>query len=261
MRQNEVLVKFREYSEALTEIFRYISVNGSIEGLAALRGYTEPAILTTLEELGIARLEQEVPEFKGYPKELGLMSKNDTFLLQGRYVLPVYAPDERYMLTLIGYYPDSRKYITLPTPFFSRKVNWFNYANAYQLASQEGDWHGRCVVVEGIFDCLSVRSLDIPCVATMGADVSLEKAELLKFFKEVLAIPDADKAGRAGIAGRWHVPSNTKFVKLQKGIIELEDGSVREVKDMDDFVLLYDDVSDILLECLKSDRDIVTLEL
>lgn len=261
MRQNEVLVKFREYSEMLTEIFNYISVNGSLDGLMEIRGYTESYMLDTFQDIGIAKLEEDVPKFRGYPKELGLMSKNDRFLLQDRYAIPVLAPNGVDMLSIIGYYPDSRKYITLPTPFFSRRVAWFNFYNAYQLSQQEGDWQYCCVAVEGIFDCLSLRALGIPCIATMGAEVSLEKAELLKFFKHVLAVPDADKAGRKGIEGRWNVPSNTVFLKLKGGLIELDDGSVRKVKDMDDFVLFYDDVSEILLDCLHSDRQIVTLEL
>jgi len=261
MRQKEVIPKFREYSSMLNEVFNYISNNGTLDGLMEIRGYTESSMHTTLEELGVAKLDEEVEEFKGYPQELHLLSRNDRFLLQGRYAIPVYAPNGRDMLSIIGYYPDNRKYITLPTPFFSKRVNWFNFANAYELSRSSSDWFECCVAVEGIFDCISLRSIGVPAIATMGSEVSDEKAELLKFFKKVLAVPDADEAGRRGIESKWHVPSNTKFLKIKGGLVEVGDGIIKRVKDMDDFVLLYDSVSEILLECLHDDRQITTLEL
>ena len=72
-----------------------------------------------------------------------------------RFIIPV---DDiaGHTVALIGYYPDYKKYITTPSPFFSKECMFFNFRQAYDLSIQE--FGGLVFLVEGIFDCLSLRA-------------------------------------------------------------------------------------------------------
>jgi len=57
----------------------------------------------------------------------------------------------------------------------------------------------RVVLVEGVWDCLKVASLGIPCVASFSTSVTSEQAELLlTCFDEVYIAFDADEGGDKG---------------------------------------------------------------
>lgn len=184
-------------------------------------------------------------------KDLGLLTKNDEFLLNGRYIVPIRDIADN-LVALVGYIPDyqPKKYITTSSPYFSKGALLFNFRQAYELSWKK--YNGLVFLVEGIFDTLSMRSIDLPCMGAMGASLETEKGELLKLFRHVIAIPDDDKAGKRALSRHdkygWKVPSNTTMINLHGGTVDF-DGTELHVKDMDNFVSWYDvdDVRSLLL--------------
>lgn len=197
-------------------------------------------------------------------KESFLVTKNGNFLLDNRFIIPVEDLAGNYV-ALIGYYPDQRKYITAATPFFSKEALFFNYRKAYEMAWKETN--GVVCLVEGIFDSLSMTSIGIPCMATMGATVSVAKGELLKHFNKVIGIPDADKVGRASLDRNapkgWKVPNNTTMLEIKANPIPLANGETIKVKDMDNFVSWFnpEDVRESILQFSTSTNNIEVLEI
>lgn len=238
----------------------------SAEKLCALRGYPigDSPQYDLLKDLNIGLFEVSDNDlFKEYDTALGLYSQKGNLLLNGRYIIPVenIAGD---LVSLIGYFPDTRKYITLATPFFSKEVMFFNFRQAYELSWSE--FGGFVILVEGIFDCLSLRALGLPCIATMGATVSQIKGELLKFFSKVIGIPDDDNVGRLSLdrysKKGWKVPFNTTMVKFLGGSVEMG-GQLIHCKDMDNFATWFEpaDVKDILLSFRGSSEEIEELRI
>ena len=141
---------------------------------------------------------------------------------------------------------------------------FFNFKQAYELSWQKYD--GFVIVVEGIFDCLSLRALGLPCMATMGATVSKIKGEQLKLFKNVLGIPDDDATGRKSLnrysRTGWKVPSNTVMLKFTGGLVDFGNTHLH-CKDMDNFATWFeaDDVREILLSYRGSKEEIEELQL
>lgn len=252
MLQSEVFPYYRKYRDELTEVHQILKSNFEadyVSELASIRGYVSQQQLDLIEEmqLGICSIDPSL--FEGYSSELNLLTQTGRFLLDNRFIIPVTMPNGD-LVSLIGYYPDKRKYITIPTPFFSRECLFFNFEQAYGLSW--GQYDGFVILVEGIFDCLSLRSIGLPAIATMGATVSKIKCELLKLFRKVLAIPDDDATGSKAIDPgsklAWNVPSTTTFLRFKGGTLDIG-GVSHHCKDMDNFVSWYDmnDVREILL--------------
>ena len=86
-------------------------------------------------ELGCCHID-DVEDLGLMRRELGLVGENDTFLLNDRYIIPV-EDIEGGLVALIGYYPDFKKYITTPAPFFSKECMFFNFRQAYELSWKE----------------------------------------------------------------------------------------------------------------------------
>ena len=197
-------------------------------------------------------------------KESFLVTQKGNFLLDGRFIIPVEDIKGNYV-ALIGYYPDDSKYITAATPFFSKEATFFNFRQAYELSYKE--YNGLVFVVEGIFDCLSMRAIGLPCMATMGATVSVAKGELLKIFNKVIGIPDNDRVGRRSLDRNskfgWKVPNNTVMVEFKASPIKLENGKEIKVKDLDNFISWYnsEDVKECLLQFKDSTKLIDTLTI
>jgi DNA primase len=57
------------------------------------------------------------------------------------------------------------------------------------------------VLVEGFFDCMKVTQAGFPCVALMGASMSMEQEKLLGDFGHVVVMLDGDEAGRDAAIG------------------------------------------------------------
>lgn len=264
MRKNEIFPYYRKTSEYLNKVYEYIKTQYDtdyVTELAGLRGYVSSQQKDLIREmqLGCCNI---LGDFLGeMAKEAGLLTKNDDFLLNDRYIIPIEDINGN-ISAFVGYYPDYKKYITTPSPFFSKEVQFFNFKQAYELSMKEYD--GLVFVVEGIFDTLSMRSIGLPCIGCMGATLSKDKGELLKLFKRVIAIPDDDTTGKKSLDRYskygWKVPSNTTLVNLHGGTIDLDGGKLH-VKDMDNFVSWYDmeDVREILLSLASSNEEIEDL--
>ena len=261
IQQNEVFPYYRKTTQWLSDIYKYLKTQFNdtyVDELCQIRGYASEEQRNLIEDMQLGYCDVAVEELGNHAEELGFITKKGNFLLSNRFIIPVYDAGNN-IVSLIGYYPDNRKYITLPTPYFSKQILFFNLYQAYKLSYEKYD--GLVILVEGIFDCLSLSAIGLPAIATMGADVSQTKGEILKIFKRVIGIPDDDKVGRKSLnrygAKGWKVPPNTVMIKFLGGTLEMG-GQVLHCKDMDNFVSWYDaeDVKEILLSFRDSKEDI-----
>lgn len=267
MLQREVIPYYKKCVIEFNRVYDYLRTQfreGYVEELCKLRGYVDEKQKQEIErrELGSCIvLPSDLGEMR---KELGLVSKGENFLLENRYIIPV-KDISNNIVALIGYYPDTKKYITTPSPFFSKEGMFFNFREAYDLAWSK--YNGRVILVEGIFDCISVSAIGLPCIATMGASVGSVKRELLKLFSKVIGIPDNDSTGRKSLnrydkKNGWQVPSSATMIKLS-GECDFGDGVVHKVKDCDNLVSWYDteDVKDMLMYFFDSRNEIEELHI
>lgn len=268
MRKIDVFPYYKTCVKELEEKYEYmksIFSDDYVTELAKIRGYVSKEQKDLIKEMKLGYCDIVDVELLGdMRRDLGLVSKKDNFLLSNRFIIPV-DDISGNIVALIGYYPDVKKYITTPSPFFSKSCMFFNFRQAYELSYKE--FGGLVFLVEGIFDCLSLRSLGLPCIATMGSSVSQNKCEILKFFKKIIAIPDNDTTGRRALNRYdkkygWKVPYNTTMIKFDGGSINIG-GDLLKVKDIDNFVSWFDedDVRDILLSFRDSKEDIEILKL
>lgn len=269
MLQSEVFPYYRKCVAELTKAYHYMQslfpdADIYTKELCSLRAYVDTVQEGMIKDWGIGYCDvEDLSVFGGMGKELGLITKDNNFILANRFIVRVEGVSGD-LVALIGYYPDKRKYITTPSPFFSKDCMFFNFKRAYELSMKE--YGGLVFLVEGIFDCLSLDAIGLPCISTMGDTVSKVKKEILKVFKKVIAIPDDDAAGRRALNRRgkisWNVPDNTTFIKFIGGTFSVN-GTELHCKDMDNFVSWYekDDVREILLSYRDSREDIEELRL
>lgn len=286
MRQNEVFPYYKKCCEGLDKAYKYIEskfdIDESVNELCTLRGYTKDGEQADLlRKLKICSCVVDNKLYLGeMADELGLATKTERFLLDDRFIIPVRNLDGR-LVTLIGYYPDNKKYITCPAPFFSKDVLFFNADDAIRKSFEKYD--GLVFLVEGIFDCLSLRAIGLPAMATMGSTVSREKREILKIFKKVLYIPDNDAVGRRALNRHdksfgWAVPENATGIKLS-GVVDFrtkeeEESSTEEesevskksmikIKDIDNLIAWFDadSVREMLLEYRDSRSEVESMDI
>lgn len=275
MNKREVVPYYRKCASAMEFAYTYIKtlfdVDKSVSELCKLRGYTlngEQRKLLEAMQICYCTMSIEDEGLGELAPELGLTTKTERFLLDERFIIPV-RDIIGNLVTLIGYYPDNKKYITVPAPFFSKDVLFFNIDHAYKLSMQK--FNGVVFLVEGIFDCLSLRSIGLPVLATMGSTVSLLKKELLKIFKKVIYIPDNDAVGRRALNRRdsvfgWNVPDNATGIRLSGSIlIDDEEGAPKQlkIKDVDNLVSWFEaeDIRDMLLEYADCRDEVAHLDL
>ena len=266
MLKREVFSYYKDYCKDLEKAYEIIKSHYSdtyVDELCQLRGYVGEEQRALISELQIGCCELPVLELGERRKELGLVTDTDDFLLSGRYIVPI-RDIEKNLVALVGYYPDYKKYITTPSMFFSKETLFFNIDHAFELSHKE--FNGLIIVVEGIFDCLSLRAIGLPCIATMGSTVTDCKEEQLKLFKKVLYFPDNDKIGRKALnrydsTGGWKVPHNATGVKLE-GKIEIGE-KLMKIKDVDNLVSWFDaeTVRNCILQFADSKEDIETLSV
>lgn len=269
MNKSEIFKYFKGYCDDFEKAYSYIKShfdNPEVysKELCQMRGYVSQEQLNLIKEMEIGQCEiTDVSGLGNRAYDLGLLSQSANFLLGGRYIIPI--RDIRgNLLSLVGYFPDKKKYITTPSHFFSKDVLFFNLDNAYRLSWSE--YGGVVFLVEGMFDCLSMRSIGLPCIATMGSTVGRSKCAILKLFKKVIYIPDNDDVGRRALnrhdkAHGWVVPHNATGIRL-KGSLTLGD-EVHKVKDVDNLVSWYDadSVREVLLQFTSSTDEVVDLVL
>lgn len=265
MRQSEVFPYYRKCCTAIEEIYNIIKdyyEGDFVEELMTLRAYVSEEQRREIERRNLGRCSIIPEVLGGMADGLGFITKGQSFLLDNRYIIPVYDVSGR-LCTLVGYYPDVRKYVTVPTPFFSKEVMFFNFKEAYELSYKKYD--GCVILVEGMFDCISLSALGLPAIATMGGNVGSIKGELLKVFKKVVGVPDNDSTGRRSLNRYsrygWKVPSSATLVRLSG---EYDFGSeTRKIKDCDDIVSWFDadDVVYMFKDLFKLKEDIYDLKL
>lgn len=267
MLKREVFKYYNQYAEDLERLYNYIKttfIENSVEELANIRGYVDGCQVDLFREMNIGLSQGVDISILGESgRELGLVSNKDYFLLDGRFIVPIRAITGD-LISLVGYYPDFKKYITIPSPFFHKETLFFNIDHAIKLSWDKFD--GLVFLVEGIFDCLSLRALGLPVISTMGVTVKPPKSEQLKLFSKVIAITDNDKAGLRAMNRHdkrhgWQVPRNATFIKLV-GVLETPHG-VLKVKDADNLVSYFDEevVRSVLLSFRDSTKEVETLYL
>lgn len=269
MLQREVFPYYRRCAESMeyayNEIKSHFDVESSVKELLALRGYLEGSeqhkLLSDMKICSCAIYD--VAKLGDMAKELGLVTSIERFILDDRFIIPV-RDISGSLVSLVGYYPDYKKYITTPSPFFSKEALFFNIDYAYQQSWRE--YNGLVFLVEGMFDCLSLRAIGLPAIATMGSTVTPVKKEILKLFKKVVYIPDGDAVGRRALNRfdkryGWRVPDTATGVKIS-GSVDFGDKCLR-VKDIDNLVSWFepDDVREILLQFSESKEAIEPLNL
>ena len=268
LNKSNVMPYYNETTQAFEQAYEYIKscfATDYVTDLMTLRGYVgeEQKQLIAEMELGICELQYDEIEFLGdKAKDNGLLTRGGDFLLNGRYIVPIRDISDR-LVALVGYIPDyqPKKYLTTPSPFFSKSCMLFNFRQAYDTSWSY--YNGIVFVVEGIFDALSLRSIGLPAVSVMGSSLEPAKGTLLSLFRKAVCIPDDDKTGKRALDRYskygWKVPDSAVMVNLHGS--EFMEGL--KLKDMDDFVSWYDvdDVRTILLELSESTNEIEDLYL
>ena len=235
----ETYKRIGEVQNILTEWYNAIlpvfSSDDIILDCMALRGYTSEEMFTHLKSVGLFRIDSltsaelvhrlTVKEYE----EAGL-TKDGKFLLSGRYCVPIRTVDNRGC-AIVGYYPDQRKYVTTPTLGFSKNTSLFGVEHVEYFDAPY------VCLCEGIFDTLSLQAYGFPAIGNQGLDLSVYKAEMLRRYKRIVAIPDGDKAGARANPYKvhmvkksavWGIPfDNSVFIDLSvlrnQGIKDIDD--------------------------------------
>ena len=224
--------EYRKYCSEFKSLWLYLKSKSLpeeqvISEICQLRHYNIDDMYDMLSTVEFVFLADDFDDSKlqNVNKDLGVLNKSGTFLTKGRYTFPV-----RDMLgnivALIGWYPDEKKYITTPSYLFSKECMFFGMEQLNSTGIGK-----RYYLVEGIFDCISVRSLGLHCVAQMGITASRYKQVMYGLFSKMIAIPDNDKQGREVVKyNKWGIPSNSKYLQILSN----------QIKDVDDLIKTYD---------------------
>lgn len=246
------------------------SISSIARDICSLRNYfnSEDRWETLFKKIGVAFVSEESCDYGKLKsdnfKDLSLFSENGYFLLNERYVFPI-----RDMLgnivALVGWFPDTKKYITTPSRFFSKDSLFFGMEQLNETGI--GD---KYFLVEGIFDSLSLRSLGFNAVAQMGIVSSYAKITLYGLFGRIVGIPDNDKMGKNVLKNDlWAIPQNGSYMRwVGDGVLEAEENSTKEdekvkIKDIDKLCSLYEEESlrDLLNQCLNNKNRYIKVEL
>lgn len=182
-------------------------------------------------------------------EDLALLSKEGNFLLTGRYIFPVMDMLGN-IIALIGWYPDEKKYVTTPSKMFSKECLFFGMEQLGTTGIGKTYF-----ITEGIFDCLTIRSMGFPCIAQMGINSSRYKEVLYTMFKQLIAIPDNDTQGTDVLKNdKWKIPHNGKYFRWKCNTY---------IKDIDKLCNMfeYDDVKYMLQCVIEEPKRIVELNL
>jgi len=247
--------EYIDYCTRFKKVVSFLKVNSKPADVVAReicnkRKYMPERMTSILVEAGFMFIEDSscYEKLRSAGDDLALFSSNGTFLLEGRYIFPVYDMLGN-PVALIGWFPDEKKYITTPSKLFSKSCLFYGMEQLSRTGIGK-DY----VLVEGIFDCLSVRSIGLPCVAQMGIDSSRYKRSMYSLFKSFVAIPDKDSEGRKVInSDKWKLPSSSKYFKW----------SGDKSKDIDILCNSYEeeDIRDLLLEVFSDSDRVVNKQI
>lgn len=246
--------EYRSYGMRYDAVYRFLLKNSiglerSAINICRLRRYDPERMVSTLVNAGFLYCEgidTKILKSEKF-KDLGLVTKDGKFLLDGRYVFPV-KDMMGNILALIGWYPDDKKYITTPSYMFSKECLFYGMERLQKTGIGK-----KYFLVEGIFDVLSLRSLGLNAVGMMGISSSKYKSILYGLFKRIIAIPDADAEGRKVLkTDAWRIPMNGSYLTWE-GIPAKDIDDLCKIIEEDDIKLCLKDV------WLEKDR-IITLE-
>ena len=244
--------------------FRYVwqglkycsqSTDKTISEVCEQRGYDISRMSGILRKSGILHIDKDKfdpRELRSADKgQLGLFSKSGNFILEDRYILPI-----RDMIgnvvALVGWRKND-KYITTPSRYFSKDCMFYGLEQLSDTGIGK-----KYVVVEGIFDSLSVRSLGLNCIAQMGSSSSRYKEPMYSLFKSILGIPDMDTTGISVVKNdEWNLPLGSKYMQWTIR------GQNLGIKDIDDFCKTFskEDVYDIINESFSDTKRVVNVDL
>ena len=250
--------EYKDYCDRFRIVWKYLRATSYnedlvIESLCEERSYDRFRMEGILSKVEVCFVDPDKFDFariRHFDKgDLGLSTQSGNFLLMGRYIVPV-----RDMLgniiALIGWYKqEDKKYVTTPSRLFSKECLFYGMEQFKEGLGKP------FIVVEGIFDSISVRSLGLRCVAMMGITPSRYKAELFSLMGKVMAIPDGDKEGRKVISqDTWGIPSSGKYMYWS---------GVKGIKDIDDLIKSFeaDDVKSMLTDVWKEPDRVVNIRL
>lgn len=247
--QLKKLVKVREeLTEFFNRVSKVFSTEEVIRDLMVKRKYNREEMYNTLKEVGLFKCdyisELRMVDHNVTDEQLklwGIMTESGDYILSGRYVVPIRDINNK-VTALVGWYPDQRKYITTPTFGFSKDAQFFNI-ECYKDCIE--NHNGIVYLVEGIFDTLALRSQGLSAIGNMGLEMSIIKTQILNRYRKVIAIHDNDNAGRkTSPFTNKGVGKNAKFIwkiETEHVFVDLPNG----VKDVDDFIVLYECKEDL----------------
>lgn len=238
------MFSFEEYKSYITRFNRveqYLRSKSAPADVVAynickLREYYPERMSSILKSAGFMFIENpsDFSVLESESHDLGLFSSNGNFLLEGRFIFPV-----KDMLgntvALIGWFPDSKRYITTPSRLFSKGCLFYGLEQLGKTGIGK-----KYFLSEGIFDSLSLRSIGFNAVSEMGIISTRVKESLYPLFGEIVGISDNDSEGRNVIEqDKWHLPSNSSYIRI-----------IGDAKDIDDVVNMYE-FDDIRSELVK----------
>lgn len=244
-------MELKDYLAEYSKVWGYIKSQADPDGvslLAKARMYTQQPMLDTLDKLEMVYLNRETfipPPYDKVSKELGLFTdpaktgKDPFFLLTGRYVVPI-KDISGNVIALVGWAPDSLKYVTTAAEHFSKATMFFGMETLCEPRNNGmGTW-----VVEGIFDRIAIESLGGRAYATMGINTDVRKNALYSMMGRIVGVPDGDTEGRKVVQqNSWELPIGSSYFRW-KGFYEGIDPNGKpfelRIKDVDDLNKLYD---------------------
>lgn len=247
---------YADYCKRFKIVWKYLqSVSKSpervISEICSIRGYDMERMYPVLKRHGFCYIDgdDKFEELKKAGDDLALFNKDGYFLLTGKYIFPVYDMLGN-IVALIGWFPDEKKYVTTPSRLFSKSGMFFGMEQLGNTGIGKP-----YILVEGIFDCLSVQSLGFNCIAQMGISSSRYKEVLYTLFKNLLAIPDNDRQGIDVVVNdKWKLPVGGKYMRWRGGCY---------LKDIDALCNSYtrEDVRELLQDVWKQKDRVVMVEL
>lgn len=191
--KQQYLTEYAEYVKIVREL-SWTQHQDKLLELVERRGIP----LETIKEHEIFYIQtyQElmVPQFIDKLESFGLINElNHMPIFHERWIIPI-KDFSGNILNLVGYSPDvDNRYLYGNAKYYDRKNDMFgmeNYSEAYDL--------GWAVYVEGITDCIALRSLGYKNVfascGTMVSDIKMRHLNRLRY--GVIFITDRDKAGQ-----------------------------------------------------------------
>lgn len=229
---------YGRYTELYTKMWNLLvettDLKATATELCTMRGYTldSPNFEFFSTEFPIVKIASDsIDSLRKAPDEFGLFDKQGNFLLHDRFIIPV-RDFEGNVLALIGWYPDDRKYITTPSKYFVR--------SALMLGLEQLPTESPTVIVEGVFDSLSLRAQGVTALSMMGTKCSSTQRALYQLMGQIIAIPDNDSVGQTVIQeDSWGIPlKQGKYLRWKPFSVPVGSSEIY-VKDIDLFTQLY----------------------